>query len=159
MRFAMKKSSKSVLDPLLIQTLAGATPPVEPAPDSRARIRQQIFQRLHAKTPPDYLFVHSHEGEWTRLMRGVELKMLRQDEQSRSYLLRMAPGARVPPHPHPLDEECLVLEGSATVNGVECGVGDYHLAREGNPHDWLTSKQGCVLFIRGAVDSHAHHAG
>lgn len=153
----MKKSSKPVLDPLLVDALAVATPPVEPAPDVEARIRQQLFRRLHVKTP-DYLFVHSHEGEWTRLMRGVEFKLLRQDERSRSYLLRMAPGARIPPHAHPLDEECLVLEGSATVNGVECGVGDYHLARQGNPHDWLTSKQGCVLFIRGAADDHPRHA-
>ncbi|MBT9569466.1 MAG: cupin domain-containing protein [Thiobacillus sp.] len=157
----MKKLSKSALDPAIIDALAGVTPPVVPTPDAEARMRHQLFQRVHAATSkaPDYLFVHSHQGEWTRLMRGVELKLLRQDERSRSYLLRMAPGARIPPHAHPRDEECLVLEGSATVNGVECGVGDYHLARQGSPHDWLTSKQGCVLFIRGAVDSHAPHTG
>ena len=158
MRFAMKKTSKSVLSPDLIDVLAGATPPVDPEPEAVARIRQQLFKRVHTPAP-DYLFIHRHEGEWTRLMRGVELKLLRQDKHSRSYLLRMAPGARIPPHAHPLDEECLVLEGSATVNGVDCGVGDYHLARQGNPHDWLTSKQGCLLFIRGAVDNHADHAG
>ena len=151
----MKKPVNSVLDSQLIHALAEASLPIEPDADAALRIREQLFQRVHAKLP-DYLFVHSHEGEWVGLTRGVELKLLRQDDRSRSFLLRMAPGARIPPHEHPLDEECLVLEGSATVNGVECGVGDYHLARQGNPHDWLTSEQGCLLFIRGASDQHAH---
>ena len=156
----MKKPSKPALDPALIDALARHAPPVTPAPDVSARIRQQLFARIHSDVSqtPDYVFVHSDEGEWTRLMRGVERKLLRQDAQSRSYLLRLAPGARIPPHEHPLDEECLVLAGSATVNGVECGVGDYHLAPQGKPHDWLTSSEGCVLFIRGARDDGAPHA-
>ena len=151
----MKTPSKPTLDALLIDALADSSSPVEPDSATALRIRERIFQRIHAPAS-DYLFVHSHEGAWVRLMRGVELKLLRQDTASRSYLLRMAPGARIPPHEHSLDEECLVLEGSATVNGVHCGTGDYHLARQGKPHDWLTSESGCMLFIRGAVDQHAH---
>lgn len=153
----MKKNLFPPLDALLIDALARATPPVTPEPEAATRIREQLFQRVRAPAP-DYLFIHRHEGEWTRLLRGVELKLLRQDTKSRSYLLRMAPGSRIPPHEHPHDEECLVLEGDATVNGVLCHPGDYHLARQGTPHDWLTSESGCLMFIRGAVDQHAQHA-
>jgi len=142
------------LDAALIEMLAAATPPDAPSAEATARMREQLFQRVHAPSP-DYLFVHSHEGEWVRLLRGVELKLLRQDGDQRSYLLRMAAGARIPPHEHALDEESLVLEGDATINDVLCRAGDYHFAPRGKPHSWVTSETGCLLFIRGAADRHA----
>lgn len=152
----MKNNKTSApLDAALIEALAAVTPPEPPSADAAARMREQLFQRVHAPGP-DYLFVHSHEGEWVRLLRGVELKLLRQDGDQRSYLLRMAAGARIPPHEHALDEESLVLEGDATINGVPCRAGDYHFAPRGKPHGWLTSEAGCLLFVRGAADARAH---
>ncbi len=149
-----KPTTPPLLDALLIEALASATPPEAPAPDAAARMREQLFQRVHAPVP-DYLFVHSHQGEWVVLMQGVELKLLREDAHSRSFLLRMSPGSRLPPHEHALDEEALVLEGDATINGVLCRAGDYHLAPKGRPHDWLISENGCLLFIRGAAEQRA----
>lgn len=140
----------SPLDPELIAALAAATPPEPLGPGVAARLREQLFQRVHAAAP-DYLFVHSHEGEWVNLLQGVDLKLLRQDDMSRSFLLRMMPGARIPPHEHVLDEESLVLEGDATINGVLCLVGDYHMAPCNKPHGWISSESGCLLFIRGAA--------
>lgn len=148
------KNTPPTLDALLIDALASATPPEPPSGDAATRMREQLFQRVHASSP-DYLFVHSHEGEWVRLLKGVELKLLRQEADSRSYLLRMSPGARVPPHEHPLDEESLILEGDATINGVLCRPGDYHFAPRGKSHGWLTSEHGCLLFVRGAATQHA----
>lgn len=145
---------KPPLDAAIIEVLAGLTPPLAPSPESAARMREQLFQRVHAPAA-DYLFVHSHEGEWVRLLRGVDLKLLREDGGMRSYLVRMAPGSRIPPHEHPLEEESLVLEGEVTVNGVLCRPGDYHFAPGGKPHDWVTSETGCLMFIRGASPQHA----
>ena len=151
----MKNNETSApLDPALIEALAAATPPEAPSDAAASRMREALFQRVHAAAP-DYLFVHSHEGEWVRLLRGVELKLLRQDGDQRSYLLRMAAGARIPPHEHALDEESLVLEGDATINGVLCRAGDYHFAPRGKPHGWLTSEAGCLLFVRGASEARA----
>ncbi len=147
--------TSSPLDPALIEVLAAATPPEAPSTNAAARMSELLFQRVRAPAP-DYLFVHSHEGEWVNLLRGVELKLLRRDETSRSFLIRMQPGSKLPPHEHALDEECLVLEGDATLNGVLCRAGDYHLAPRGKPHDWVTSENGCLLFVRGAADRHAH---
>jgi quercetin dioxygenase-like cupin family protein len=143
--------TSSPLDADLIEALAVATPPDAPPP-AAARIREQLFQRIHAPAS-DYLFVHSHEGAWVSLLPGVELKLLRDDASSRSFLLRMAPGARIPPHEHALDEESLVLEGDATINDVLCRTGDYHFAPRGKPHGWLSSETGCLLFVRGASDA------
>ena len=148
------KPSPPTLDALLIDALASATPPQPPGDEAAARMREQLFQRVHAPSP-DFLFVHSHEGEWVRLLKGVELKLLRQEADSRAYLLRMAPGARVPPHEHPLDEESLILEGDATINGVLCRPGDYHFAPRGKAHGWLSSETGCLLFVRGAATATA----
>ncbi|GAB4297685.1 MAG: hypothetical protein OHK0026_08780 [Rhodocyclaceae bacterium] len=150
----MNPQTPTPFDPLLIEALARATPPVSPGADAAARMREQLFRRVRAPAP-DYLFVHACQGEWVSLLKGVELKMLRQDDTSRSFLLRMDPGARIPPHEHPLDEECLVLEGDATLNGVLCKAGDYHLAPQGKPHDWVSSEGGCLLFIRGAAERQA----
>lgn len=143
-----KKSAP--LDTDLIAALAGASLPAAVDAGMAARVRGQLFQRVHAAAP-GYLFVHSHEGEWVNVLQGVDLKLLRQDDMSRSFLLRLMPGARVPPHDHALDEESLVLEGDATINGVLCLVGDYHMAPRNKPHGWISSENGCLLFIRGAA--------
>ncbi len=154
---AMKKNAPPVLDTFLIEALSSAEPGMTPDAATSQRIRTQLFQRVHGTTTP-YLFIHSHEGEWVRLRKGIELKILRQDAHTCSYLLRMAAGSRLPPHDHPVDEECLVLEGEATVDGILCRQGDYHLAPQGKPHDWLTSENGCLLFVRGAVEQHPQHS-
>jgi quercetin dioxygenase-like cupin family protein len=149
----MKNNETSApLDASLIAALAVATPPEAPSPEATGRMRETLFQRVHAPGP-DYLFVHSHQGEWVSLLPGVELKLLRDDANSRSFLLRMMPGARLPPHEHALDEESLVLEGDATINDVLCRVGDYHFAPRGKPHGWLSSEAGCLLFVRGASEA------
>lgn len=144
------KPTPPALDMLLIDALASATPSESPSVEAATRMREQLFQRVHGPGP-DFLFLHSHEGEWIKLLKGVELKVLRHDADSRSYLLRMSPGAKLPPHEHALDEESLVLEGDATINGVLCRSGDYHFAPRGKSHGWMSSQNGCLLFVRGAA--------
>lgn len=57
------KNTPPTLDKLLIDALASATSSESPSPEAAIRIREQLFQRVHAPGP-DFLFVHSHEGEW-----------------------------------------------------------------------------------------------
>ena len=144
------------LDPTLAAALAATIAPVQPDTEARAQMRQKLFSRVHeGKT--DFLFVHTHEGYWQNLLQGVDVKLLRRDADSRSFMLRMDANTRVPPHEHPSDEECIVLEGEVWLNGILCKAGDYHLAPKGQPHDWLRSDTGCLLFIRGASESHQAH--
>lgn len=146
-----EKKSSPPLDAALLEALSAASAPSTPDAQAAARMREKLLQRVHAPAP-DYLFVHSHQGEWVTLLHGVELKLLRQDDASRSFLIRMTPGSKLPPHEHALEEESLVLEGDATINGVLCLAGDYHMAPKGKPHGWVTSEKGCLLFIRGAAE-------
>ena len=145
----------SVLEPALIAAFASATQPTTPDAMTSMRMREQLFQRVHSPAH-EFLFVQGGQGEWLRLTQGVEFRVLRQDGDSCAYMLRMEAGARLPPHKHPQDEECLVLEGDATINGVLCRVGDYHLAPQGSPHQWLTTEKGCLMFVRGAAVHPAH---
>jgi quercetin dioxygenase-like cupin family protein len=69
-----------------------------------------------------------------------------------SYLLRLAPGASLPPHRHALDEECLVLEGTLRVGShTEVHAGGFHLAHRGALHPTVSTVTGATIYLRGAV--------
>ncbi|HYP67001.1 MAG TPA: cupin domain-containing protein, partial [Thiobacillaceae bacterium] len=105
---------------------------MHPETTAIVRMQEKLFQRIH-EPEAEFRYARSHQGEWVKVLKGVEIKLLRQDGRSRSFLLRMAPGSRLPPHGDGLEEESLVLEGDATINGVLCRTGDYHMAPKGKP--------------------------
>ena len=70
----------------------------------------------------------------------------------RRYLRRLQPGATLPSHRHPQDEECVVLQGRLRVGTrTEIGPGAYHLAHAGALHATLSTDTGATIFLRGAV--------
>lgn len=124
-------------------------PPVAP---SRARtIRRRLLERV-ADADTSHLTVGGDEGEWQPFLDGVAIKVLRERDGVLSYLLRLAPGAMLPPHRHPQDEECIVLDGRLRVGSqVEIGPGGYHLAHGGALHATIGTATGATIFLRGAV--------
>ena len=77
---------------------------------------------------------------------GVETKTLFLDRQSGAVtaLIRMAPGARLPDHEHPLTEQSFVLEGVLADDDGECGAGDFVWRPPGSRHQaW--SPDGCLV--------------
>jgi anti-sigma factor ChrR (cupin superfamily) len=131
--------------------LAAAPSTSGPSP-SRARvIKRRLLHRVaqartsHIDTGPEY------DG-WQPWLAGVSIKVLQEREGKLSCLLRLQPGATVPPHRHLLDEECLVLDGALRVGaGPLRGAGSYHRARQGSMHPTISSPQGATLFLRGAL--------
>jgi len=97
--------------------------------------------------------VRSAAGTWQPLAPGADIKLLWIDEvaRTRSFLLRLAPGARVPAHPHPSTEECLVVSGDMVIGETTFYAGDYHAAPAGIDHPVLSSRGGGVVFIRGPL--------
>lgn len=96
---------------------------------------------------------------WQQFLPGIQIKVLRESQGTLSYLLKLAPGAALPPHRHPEDEECLVLEGRLRVGShIEVGPGGYHLAHAGKLHARIHTDTGATIFLRGAVPEadHAH---
>jgi hypothetical protein len=127
----------------------------ESAPSSssaQARaIRRRLLERV-ADADLSHLTIDGDEGDWQPFLEGVEIKVLREDAGTLSYLLRLAPGATLPPHRHPQDEECVVLEGRLRVGtSAEIGPGGYHLAHGGALHASITTRTGATIFLRGAV--------
>ena len=62
-------------------------------------------------------------------------------------LVRMAPKTWIPAHDHGEAEQCLVLEGSVTSDGVTAFAGDFTYMPAGSSHHPLYSEDGCLLLI------------
>ncbi len=128
-------------------------------PAQARHIRLRLMERV-ADADGSHLTIPGDEGEWQPLLDGVAIKVLREAAGALSYLLRLEPGAVLPPHRHPQDEECVVLEGRLKVGSqVEIGPGGYHLAHGGALHATITTVTGAVIFLRGAAPEASHVLG
>lgn len=125
--------------------------PSSTATPAQARaIRRRLLERV-ADTDDSHLTVPPGVSGWQPFGDGVQIKVLREHQGLLSYLLRLAPGARLEAHRHPADEECVVLEGVLKVGSrTEVGPGGYHLARAGSLHAAISTATGATLFLRGA---------
>ncbi len=136
------------MEPLDPRTTA---PALTEKPGAARAIRRRLLERV-ADDDATHQTIDADDGDWQPFLDGVQLKVLREHEGVLSYLLKLAPGASLPPHRHPLDEECVVLEGRLRVGSrVELGPGGYHLAHRGALHATIATDTGATIFLRGAV--------
>ncbi len=130
--------------------LAEAGPAIEPS--------AQLWAAIEAETErlplPGLTTVRRAEVTWETIGRGLQRKILfvNRVEGYLSFLLRLAPGARLPDHGHRLPEECVVLEGEMIVGKQRLGPGDYHVAEANSIHRDVYSETGGVVFIRAQLD-------
>ena len=85
------------------------------------------------------------EEGWRQYSRDVQIKRL-WDENT--FLLRCAPGGRLPAHKHPRFEHCVVLEGDMIVGGETYRSGDYHGVPAHIAHNEITSRTGLLMLVR-----------
>ncbi|MGH8611050.1 MAG: cupin domain-containing protein [Gammaproteobacteria bacterium] len=134
----------------VMQALLETSAPLAPDPERALRLRRHLLrQAARGSKQAGLTTVLKDEGGWTKLGPLVEMKLLRNDQESRSYLLKMHPGAVLPPHQHMLDEECLMLEGEVWIGDIHLCAGDYHVAAKGTPHGAIRTSTGGVAFLRG----------
>jgi hypothetical protein len=151
----MKPTARSpdrLFDEPLAEALLEALSPIRPVPERMHALRARVLACAAEADRPgglEHLTVRGVEGVWVPLTAGIGMKLLREDAGTRSYLLRMAPGTRLPAHGHSHEEECMVLEGDVWLGDVHAHAGDYHLARSGLPHGVVSTDGGCLLFLRG----------
>ena len=128
-------------------------------PQQARAIKRRVLERV-ADTEDTHLTVDVGDGHWQPFGEGVQITVLREHQGVMSYLLRLAPGARLPAHRHPMDEECIVLEGTLKVGTrIEVGPGGYHLAHQGALHAPVSTLTGATIFLRGAVPEAEHALG
>jgi quercetin dioxygenase-like cupin family protein len=140
-----------VIDADLLDTLAAnqAEEPIQP--DVAARIKHRVMERI-ARAEIGHTTLHPTDNTWQRFKHGVDIKVLHEAGGVMSYLLRLAPGAVLPAHRHPMDEECVVLEGAVQIgDDLLLHAGGFHLAHKDSLHAVITSSQGATIFLRGAA--------
>lgn len=120
-------------------------------PATQARIKRRLLQRIAAASTDQHLTLADVAAGWQPFGAGVSMKVLHESGGVMSYLLRLAPGAALPAHRHPVDEECVVLEGEIRIGTLRVRAGGFHLGRQGVLHDRLHTEEGALIFLRGAV--------
>jgi hypothetical protein len=125
--------------------LAIAPSPATPSPAVRSRILHEI-----GADAPGVAYTSRDDGEWIELKPGLSVKLLRPrspNDPSRSYFVRLAPGAvRDRPTQRGV-EHCYIVSGSTIVGGRRMRPGDYSYAPRGSVHESIPTDEGAVLFI------------
>lgn len=124
----------------------------EPIDAARSmRIKRRLLKRIADDQLQRHLTVRRDDGEWAAFGPGLTIKVLHETDGVMSYLLRLAPGASLAPHRHPIDEECVVLEGELQIGELRVGAGGFHLGRKDILHGRITTVDGALIFLRGAA--------
>jgi anti-sigma factor ChrR (cupin superfamily) len=144
-----KEPTQKVIPDELAGALAAALAPNAPPAERVAAVKDALIERIRAGRSR-FVTVRADSGDWSKLAPGVQCKVLHDDGETRSVLLRLAPGARLPAHGHAAEESCVVLEGDARLGDIEVHAGDFHLALPGSIHGEITTRSGTLLFIRAA---------
>ncbi len=147
----IRRPPRPVLDADLVASLdAGLEPDPVPVP-ARERIRRRLLRRIAEDSTERHLTLPAGGAGWQPFGAGLTIKVLHESGGVMSYLLRLAPGAALPPHRHPIDEECVVLEGEVCIGELRIASGGFHLGRKDVLHGRLHSPHGALIFLRGAV--------
>jgi len=131
----------------VVAELPFAASEVVPPPGLRARLMEQISTEPAARKSSldEGILVRAGDTDWKRSpIPGVEMRSL---YGQKTLLVRMAPKSSIPAHDHGAAEQCLVLEGSVSSDGVTAYAGDYTYMPAGSSHHPLYSEDGCVLLI------------
>ncbi len=139
------------LDAELVGWLAQGLSPLPVDVAVAQRVKRQVLQRIADDQRPSLRTVQPQDGTWRAAGPGLSIKALYRMGSTLSYLLRMDPGAILPAHRHPQDEECVVLAGSVCIGELALGPGAFHMAGQGSLHAPIISPDGATLFLRGAA--------
>lgn len=134
-----------------MEALAEAQRPIAPSPQVAARMRERILARARATFAP-HKTVRQGDGQWEAVTPLVDAKLLFRDEVSETLLYRLLPGAELPGHAHPGNEECMMLEGEMWIGELCLLAGDFHLGKQGHDHDTIRSPKGALLYVRRAFE-------
>jgi anti-sigma factor ChrR (cupin superfamily) len=137
----------------VLAALALGVPQVEPPASARTRLLEAVAGKVEQKEQKkddlspmgEGIIVRKDEaGFESSPMPGVQIRNLM---GKKTMLVRMAPKSYLPEHNHKAAEQCLVLEGSISSDGITAYAGDYTYMPAGSHHHPLYSETGCLLLI------------
>jgi quercetin dioxygenase-like cupin family protein len=145
------------LDDDVVETIGAAHAPELASQRLVNRVRSKVMRSIAEMSLDKHSTVFAQENTWHAFLDKVEFKLLNEVDGIASYLLRLQPGAVLPAHHHPVDEECVVLEGDLRIGEkLVLNAGDFHLARKDIPHAEITTTNGALIFLRGAMPTPDH---
>lgn len=142
-----RQESATVLDEADLALLGESLAPVTPDAGVRDRILSRVRARLAAEGGA-VKTVRAADGTWDRIHPGACQRVLHDDGQFRTMLVRLEPGATLPMHAHTREEECFVVEGDIWLSGLHMHRGDYQRVPAGTAHADIRSDTGCLLHVR-----------
>jgi anti-sigma factor ChrR (cupin superfamily) len=145
----------------ILVALAEESEPTVPHPQIKERLLEQVARTGtgRRKRPRRDRFADATSGfvlrrrdlqEWVDLpIPGLQQCVLFHDSvrNIETRLIRAAPGATLPAHPHRGLEECYVLEGDFQSYGKELLPGDYMVAPPGSVHPESHTRNGCLILV------------
>jgi len=133
-----------------VLALADGAPPVAPPSAVKDRLLAAI-----APLPAGHVVRQPDAGHFrpTRYA-GITVRVLNIDQTAERFacLMRIAPGARLPHHPHAVAEECVVIDGTIRVGGVTMGPGAYQRVEAGVDHLDQWSDTGATVFLNAPLE-------
>ncbi len=139
----------------VVDALAFGVTPVTPRPG----LRRRVLAAARASRPaPHLLFVARDATRWTPVAPGMDRKPLAggPGDRTRTFLLRLAAGGRLPAHVHDTAEHLLVVSGTFVQDGRSVSTGDYMYSPVGSSHAEAVTAAGCVvLVVQVAMDPNA----
>jgi ChrR Cupin-like domain len=158
---ANEHEGEAVLEADVLAAFAAGQAPEPIDPRLHGKVRRRLLGRIadaetsHLTVPADrHAAAHEAAPEtppWRPFLEGIRIKVLQRSGGVMSYLLEFAPGAVLPPHRHPQDEECIVLEGALRIGTLTLQAGGFHMAKKDALHAPITTLDGAVIYLRGAI--------
>ncbi len=129
--------------------------PVSPPPGLKSALLAKL------DPPPGYTVTPDDPTAFVPLpFPGMSMRILSTDRANDRFtcLLKFAPGARLPAHPHASAEDCMLLEGTLHMGGVRMTAGTYLRVEAGVDHVEQWSDTGALAFVTGPLEllEHAH---
>lgn len=114
------------------------------------RVRSRVLKAIAAESSALRDVVPAGAIAWRPFLPGIELQALHESSGVMCYLLKFAPGAVLPAHRHPVDEECVVLQGSVRIGPLVLEAGSFQKVGRAVLDTDTSSDRGAVIYLRGA---------
>ena len=129
--------------------------PVAPPPELKSTLLAKL------DPPPGYTITPADDSAFRPMpIPGLSMRILSIDREQQRFtsLLKFAPGARLPAHPHASAEDCMLLEGTLYMGGVKMTAGTYLRVEAGVDHADQWTDTGALAYICGPLEllEHGH---
>jgi len=93
------------------------------------------------------LFEDSNWEEAKGYPKGTKIKILRDEDNRKTILLKLPKGFKMGSHSHITTEQHFVLEGAYSSDGEDYPTGSYQIFSSGDEHGPFMSEKGALILV------------